>query len=93
MIEPFFDKRDAEALCTVLGMAENSPIWNEPCVDPEMQQFRDQQYEAIQRVRAFLKDHGVVTFHELLQRATEEYQTRTLTRPGIDDDINKGYRP
>ncbi len=62
-------EKQAEALVRILALAENHPMWTKPF--GYSQDFRDDTYEAIQTVRAFLKDNDIGTFYALLQSAAE----------------------
>lgn len=62
----------ASALVGVLGLAENHQMWTDPLSQtPQMKDFTGRTYEAIQEVRAFLKENGIMTIHELTQRLAE----------------------
>jgi hypothetical protein len=62
--------KDAEALVLVLSLVENHPMWTEQ--RGNSQAFRDEVYEAIQTVRAYLKRNGVMTAHEALRQLVKE---------------------
>jgi hypothetical protein len=64
------DEKDAEALVLVLSLVENHPMWTEQ--RGNSQAFRDEVYEAIQTVRAYLKRNGITTAHEALQQLVKE---------------------
>jgi hypothetical protein len=63
------------ALVAVLSLAESHQIWNANItMNPVFNEFISQQYAAIVGVREFLKQHGVLTIHELTQRAAAARQ-------------------
>ena len=63
------------ALLQVLSLAENHQMWRDPMASSErFKDFVDEQYDAIQQVRAFLKENGVTTIHELTAAMAERQE-------------------
>jgi hypothetical protein len=68
---------EAKALVSVLSLAENHQMWTNHWGQSVWHKpFLDEQYAAIQTVRAFLKRNGIVTLHAVAERLAEEAQRK-----------------
>jgi hypothetical protein len=63
-------QEDIDAISRVLSLAENHQMWSERKT-PDMQEFYDDTFAAINKVRDYLEDNGVCTLRALLRQAAE----------------------